>query len=36
MKMYRNEGLWNLVDQHGVLVCRGSWDEVREALKEYW
>ena len=36
MKMYRDQGLWNLVDQQGLLVCRGTLEEVKELLKLYW
>lgn len=36
MKMYRDQGMWNLVDQQGLLLCRGTLKEVKEALKLYW
>lgn len=36
MKMYRDQGMWNLVDQQGLLVCRGTLEEVKETLKLYW
>lgn len=36
MKVYKNQGMWNLIDQQGILVVRGTWGEVKERLKEYW
>lgn len=36
MKMYRDQGMWNLVDQQGLLLCRGTFEEVKESLKLYW
>lgn len=36
MKMYREQGKWNLVNQQGLLICRGSLEEVKESLRAYW
>lgn len=36
MKMYRDGSAWNLVDKQGLLVCRGTLEEVKESLKLYW
>lgn len=36
MKMYRDQGMWNLLDQQGLLICRGTYEQVQQALKMYW
>lgn len=36
MKMYRDQGMWNLVDRQGLLVCRGTYEQVQQVLKMYW
>lgn len=35
MRMYREQGKWNLVDRSGVLICRGSYERVKAMLKLY-
>lgn len=36
MKIYQDNGMWNLVDQQGLLICRGTLEEVQQSLKMYW
>lgn len=36
MKVFRDAGQWNLVDQQGLLVCRGTLEQVKQRLQEYW
>lgn len=36
MRTVKENGFWNLFDGRGVLVKRGTFQEVIDAMKEMW
>lgn len=28
MRLTRNNGLWNLLDNYGLLLCRGTYEDI--------